>query len=265
MAEQLIIAFFLASGISIISYYLKLLSLSGAAAAFFLAFLIFGFGGWMWTVPIFTFFILSSFLSKLRAKKNISASKHFEKQEQRDYLQVLANGGAGGILVIFFYLTGMNIFYIAFVSLLAAVCADTWGTEIGTIMKTKTYNILSFKEIEQGLSGGISVIGLTGSLLGAFVIALSSIAWINFNIVSYICLITLAGFLGSIFDSVLGASIQAQRKCVVCSQITERKIHCGEESILVRGKNFINNDFVNFLTGIFGGLAGVFFYELSGI
>ena len=55
--------------ISIISFRMKLLTIDGAIATFLLATTIFSVGQWEWTIPILTFFILSSFLSKIGKQK----------------------------------------------------------------------------------------------------------------------------------------------------------------------------------------------------
>jgi uncharacterized protein (TIGR00297 family) len=220
-----------------------------------LAGVIFSLGGIKWSVPILTFFILSSILSKLRKKKNEEVELYFEKSGVRDYMQVIANGGAGGILVILYTLNPNELYYLIYLATLSAVCADTWATEIGTWKKTSTYNILNLKPIEQGVSGGISFVGSTGAVLGSIAIALSGIMWNTISTFEFIILIVISGVFGSFFDSLLGATIQAQNLCVVCSKITEKKIHCGSEANHYQGKKWINNDVVNLLSGIAGGVV----------
>ncbi len=254
--DLLIVNFFIGLSIavivSILSFKAKFLTLSGSIATLLLAGFIFGLGGLQWSVPIMTFFILSSLLSKYRKRKNEDVELFFEKTGVRDHWQVAANGGIGGILVIInaFYPSSLN--YLIYLASLAAVCADTWATEIGTLKPANTYNILNFKSMEQGVSGGISIIGTFGSFLGAVVIALSGIYWVQIDIYFYFMIIVLAGVLGSFFDSFLGASFQVQFECVKCGKITERKIHCGKNTIYNRGVQWLNNDFVNLLSAIFG-------------
>ncbi|MEW6652231.1 MAG: DUF92 domain-containing protein, partial [Bacteroidota bacterium] len=152
LLNSLLLGFFLAFVIVFFSYRVKFLSLSGSVAAFFLAGTIFSLGGIKWSVPILTFFILSSILSNLRKKKNAEIELFFEKSGVRDHYQVLANGGIGGVLVILNFFFPDEIFYLLYLSSLSAVCADTWATEIGTWKRTATYNILSLSPIEQGVS-----------------------------------------------------------------------------------------------------------------
>lgn len=247
-----IIGICFAAVIAGLSYKVKFLTLNGSIATFLLAGFIFGLGGLKWSVPIMTFFILSSILSKLRKKANEEVETYFEKTGVRDYMQVIANGGLGGILVILNSIYYDELFYLIYLSTLAAVCADTWATEIGTLRKTATYNILNFKPTTQGISGGISLPGTAGAFLGSFAISLSGVYWINFDIVIYFILILFAGVFGSLFDSLLGATVQAQHKCIVCDKVTEKTFHCGKKALHIQGLIWINNDMVNMLAGIAG-------------
>lgn len=251
LIEQFTLGVFLSAVIALASIRFKFLTANGSAATFILAAFIFGLGGWKWAVPIMTFFILSSVLSKIRKKSNESIEAYFEKSGTRDYLQVLANGGIGGVLVIYNQIFPSEVNYYIYLASLSAVCADTWATEIGTLNKRTTYNILNFKKIEQGTSGGVSFAGTLGAALGGFVIAVSGLLWVDFQIISYFLLIITAGLIGSFFDSFLGATIQAQCKCNVCEKITEKNIHCGEITTHHRGYKWLNNDCVNFLAAVF--------------
>ncbi len=183
------------------SFKFKFLTKSGAIAVFILAFVIYGIGRWQWTIPILTFFVFSSILSKIRKNKNKNVESFFEKSGQRDYAQVFANGGTAAVLIIIYFFTGKNLIFILYVASIASVCADTWATEIGTMKKNKTYSILNFKKVEQGISGGISVIGIIGASSGAFLISLSSIYWTNINHVFYIFAIIISAVLASFVDS----------------------------------------------------------------
>ncbi len=255
-----LIVFSLALTISIISYKMKLLTIGGSIVQFLLAIITLGLGKMKWALPIIIFFFLSSFLTKLRERKNTSVNLYFEKSGQRDSFQVLANGGIGGFLVMLFQIVHSELLYFVYVSSIAAVCADTWATEFGTMWKTKTINILNLKMEEQGVSGAISLNGFIGSFLGAFVIALSSLSWIYSNKITILLIIIISGLIGSLVDSILGASIQAQYNCAVCGKITEKKIHCMKIAARINGIPWINNDVVNFAASIVGGF---FFYLIS--
>lgn len=252
MILNLVLGVILGLIISIISYKLKLLTLNGAIATFILAWIIFSFGQIKWTIPILTFFVFSSLLSKLRKKINPKVESYFQKSDERDHVQVMANGGFPGILVLINQIHCSELFYIAYVSSIAAACSDTWATEIGTMSNSKTLNIINFQQVEQGISGGVSLIGFIGAALGAVLISVSGLPWFN-NISEIILIIFFSGFLGSTFDSVLGSTLQTKFSCTVCDKITENKFHCGKISVHTNGIKWLNNDAVNFATSLFGG------------
>ena len=95
MLVNFIICTIIAFVIAVISFKIKFLTKSGSIATFLLAAVIFSFGGLKWSLPILSFFILSSILSKIRKKQNEKVETYFEKSGTRDHMQVIANGGIG--------------------------------------------------------------------------------------------------------------------------------------------------------------------------
>lgn len=139
---------------------------------------------------------------------------------------------------------------------LTAVTADTWGTEIGVLARPQPRSVLTFRKVPLGTSGGITLLGSVGALAGAALIALISIFAASGQFVftvKYFFLVTLAGFLGSIIDSIVGATLQGQYQCPKCQKITERKIHCiNHHTTFIRGWKWMNNDAVNALCAAAG-------------
>ena len=242
--------------ISFCSYKLNLLTTEGAISTFILAVIIFSFGQLKWTVPILTFFIFSSLISKVRKVVNPSADKYSLEKDKRDHIQVLANGGIPGILILINQLYTSEQIYYAYVSAIAAVCSDTWSTEIGTMFKTKTFNIINFQKIEQGLSGGVSFYGFFGALIGSTLVVLSAVPWIQ-NLSMGILIIFISGLLGSLFDSILGATVQAKYRCVICGDKSESPFHCNTQTTQTNGISWFNNDSVNFSASLFGALVSL--------
>jgi uncharacterized membrane protein len=67
-----------------------------------------------------------------------------------------------------------------------------------------------------------------------------------------------SGLAGSLFDSLLGATVQQIFYCDTCQKDTERKIHkCGTETRQIRGYAWLNNDMVNLLASLVGGIVAV--------
>jgi uncharacterized membrane protein len=63
----------------------------------------------------------------------------------------------------------------------------------------------------------------------------------------------IGGLAGSLFDSLLGATVQGIYWCETCDGETERALHgCGTATRLLRGWRWLNNDVVNFLSSVVG-------------
>jgi len=259
--ENFLTAFLLASLVSVISFRFGFLTFSAAAAAFVFGIIIFGLGGLQFSIPLLLFFFSSSLLSKLRYARNKEVETYFEKTGARDYKQVIANGLIPSLIVCLGSVYNDGIYFLVYCVSIASVCADTWGTEIGTLRKAVTYNILNFKRIEQGMSGGISVIGTFGSLIGAAIISFSSSFWAGFNINIFLSIV-IAGFGAGIIDSILGASLQIQYKCKECGKTVEKEKHCGVSTQSEKGFYFFTNDVVNLICSISGALILIVIYNL---
>jgi len=63
----------------------------------------------------------------------------------------------------------------------------------------------------------------------------------------------LAGFLGAMTDSLLGATVQQMRRCPGCDKEVEHINHCGVPTIRIRGWSWMNNDAVNVISSLIGG------------
>ncbi len=248
---NLTISFILAFFVSWVAFEKGFLSKSGSIATFFLAMVIFYFGGIKWSVPVLTFFIPSSLLSKLNHSVKRTLQGIFEKSSERDFWQVAANGAVGGVLVLIDNFFPDERWFLLYVSYFAIMSADTWATELGTLRRRKTYNVLTFEPVKQGISGGVSFFGLGASILGAAVVSFSALPWLNGNF-GIALLLTVTGLLGSLIDSILGATIQVQYRCVNCSVVTERNLHCNTKTKKIKGVAWFNNDWVNFTAGVIG-------------
>lgn len=67
-----------------------------------------------------------------------------------------------------------------------------------------------------------------------------------------------SGLLGSLFDSLLGATVQGIFYCARCETETERELHgCGLQTSHLRGWRWLNNDVVNFLSSLGGALVAM--------
>ena len=261
---QFLLGLLLALIIAFLAYHAHSLSRSGAYAAILVGTLIFGLGGWQWAVILLTFFISSSALTRLFGKRKAALNEKFGKGGQRDAAQVLANGAVASLFA------GLHFFYpaatwpwLAFSASMAAVNADTWATELGVLNPVPPRLITNGESVENGTSGAISFYGTLSALAGAVLVAILAAVLNPYNnsslITYYFLLITLAGITGALFDSLLGATVQAIYRCPRCDKDTERHpIHtCGAETTQLRGWKWLNNDIVNLACATSGAMIGL--------
>ena len=258
---EIIIGIILAIVVAALAWKAGSLSTSGAVAAAITGGLIFGLGGIAWAALLLTFFISSSALSRAFSRRKAALAEKFSKGNQRDWGQVLANGGLGAFLAVgTLTISQPEWLWLCFAGAMAAVNADTWSTELGVLSPTQPRMITSGKKVERGTSGGITLAGTLAALGGASLIGTVAVLFKpDPNWPAHLGLIVLAGLVGSLFDSVLGASVQAIYWCDTCGKETERHpTHtCGSETRQVRGWGWVNNDVVNFACSLMGAiLAG---------
>jgi uncharacterized protein (TIGR00297 family) len=261
---QLIIGFLLATLVAFAAYRVHSLSKSGAFASAFVGTIIFGIGGLQWAILLLAFFITSTALTRAFKKRKQGLNEKFSKGGQRDAGQVFGNGGVATFFAaLHFFVPHETWPFILFAAALAAVNADTWATELGVLNPNPPRMLTDLrKRVEKGTSGGVSLFGTGAALLGSAVIAALAVLFppdgFSLNIGIFL-LITFAGLAGSLFDSLLGATVQAMYFCPADNKETEKHpLHtCGTETIHIRGWKWLDNDWVNFACGAMGVLAAM--------
>jgi len=206
------------------------------------------------------FFFSSSGLSRLFARRKSALNEKFSKGGRRDWAQVLANGGLGmGLIVAQVLLPDQTWPWWAYAGAIAAVNADTWGTELGVLSPTRPRLIASGKPVESGTSGGVSLWGTLASLGGGAFIGVFAALPLRSGWALPLGVVALAGLAGALFDSWLGATVQAIYTCPACGKETERHpFHtCGTATRQMRGWRWLNNDWVNFMASVAGAAVAV--------
>ena len=241
------------------SFLKKKLSLSGMIAAVIVGSFIYGFGTLLlWTLMI-AFFLSSTLVSRRSARKI--------EQKGRTFIQVLANAGLPLIFAFMYFIYDNPIFLMTAIILFAGSTSDTWGSEIGTRIKGKTYDVLSFQPVPVGLSGGISIQGTIAAAIGSFFIAMVYVfiqvilrqsSLIYSSLLLDLLLITGLGFLNSMIDSYLGALFQAKYSNTLTGIKDDNQSN--EKNQLVAGFAWMTNDLVNLVSHFI--LSGIILFFL---
>jgi uncharacterized protein (TIGR00297 family) len=225
------------------------LTLPAAMLAAFMGLWVTFWAGPAWLIPLLFFFFSSTALGKIL--KPVGAQSDDKHGKPRDTFQVFCNGGIYVLLPCFLgwsFTTSFSIQLAMFASLSVST-ADTWASEIGIFLRGRTYDILRFRPIAVGASGGVSLGGTLGGLLGA--VCLSSLGMFFFK--SDVPLkvvffpVAIAGFIGMLLDSVLGALVQARYQDPETGAITDIPVPGAR---LYSGVPWITNDWVNLISNV---------------
>lgn len=240
------------------------LTAGGALWAVIVGTLIFGMGGGVAGLTLIAFFLTSSALSRHRkAEKQRLTGGLLEKGDQRDALQVLANGGPSALFCVLYAMTGTEFFYVGALGALAAATSDTWATEIGLLAKGSPRHILTWEEVPAGTSGAVSTAGLWGTLLGALFIGALALLEPTSGVAGRALVVAIGGLVGGLGDSLLGATVQERRQCLSCGDNTEQVRHsCGGETVNIGGLPGMDNDAVNAIATAWGGTVAALLWAL---
>lgn len=249
------VGFALSAIIGLLAYRRGSLSGSGVVGALLTGTLHFGFGGPTWGLTLIAFFVTSTLLGTYRERDKEPVAQQYAKGGRRDLAQTLANGGAGAMLAVVFFLHPAAWVFAAFVGALATVAGDTWATEIGVLARHPPRLITTGRVVPPGTSGGLTPLGTGataagGLFIGVVACVLAAVfggGWAAWW-VPFVGLV--AGLAGGLTDSLLGATAQAQYRDAA-GAITEQA-----SAARVRGLPWMTNDAVNFLAALAGAVVG---------
>lgn len=269
----------LSLGIGLVALRRKSLTPSGVFGAMLVGTLIFGFAGLLSGLLLIAFFVSSSALSHYKKSelRKRQAGEMFDKTSQRDFGQTMANGGFAAFCAVMM-MVHHPVWWLPMLGAIATVNADTWATELGTLSRSLPRLITKLdKTVPTGTSGGVTALGTLVAFLGAAFIGLclllftfallmllnafpneilARLAGIPFYGPMLPPLLAIAGLIGALSDSVLGATVQAIYYSPTRQKETERPFERdGTPNQFLRGWRWMNNDWVNFVSSIIGGLS----------
>jgi len=231
-------------------FLLGFLSLDALFAAFLVGVVALGFGNLSYVAVLGIFFISSSLLTVLSHYTNPAVAANEHKPARRSGKQVWSNAFFFASFLLLAFLFSSPAWSIAAVCALATATADTWATEVGMMPKHHTtVSIASFKVVPQGTDGGISVFGTLAALLGSALMAATFMVFSYKDQVPIFILISVCGFIGSLVDSMLGATVQQK-----ALQLTR--------TILLFEDTTFSNHKVNWISTGIGGILGYVGYIL---
>lgn len=258
MIMNFTLGFLISTVIAFIAFRKHSLTVSGALGAIGLGTLVLGLGHWIFYVFMMTFFMSSLIIRRLVTTLNPAAHRalmlHHQKHEARTIIQVAANGGILALISAWYAAqpSGLMI-YVAALSM-AAATSDTWASEIGVLSHQKPRSLLKRETMETGLSGGVTPLGLWASLggsalVGSVYLIYTAITFgFTWNTLALFILCVTGGFVGSLFDSLMGECFQAKYK----TEDAEIVEFCtASDDLLIKGYRWFDNNLVNFLSNVF--------------
>ncbi|KAI1463489.1 integral membrane protein DUF92-domain-containing protein [Daldinia caldariorum] len=224
-----------------------------------------------WNLPfvlLCVFFLAGTRVTKIKANVKAGLTLHSQGstggEGPRTHVQVLANSLMGSILTLlhayqlsarrdaavinkevpdgsFCYRWGGDLLVLGVIANYAAVCADTFSSELGILSRTPPRLITSFslRRVPPGTNGGVTLWGLFAGFLGSVIIVTSALlflpfcgedtkgnvgggkSWTTGQKVTLACALSLWGALGSLLDSLLGGWFQRSVRDVRSGKIVE--------------------------------------------
>jgi uncharacterized protein (TIGR00297 family) len=188
--------------------------------------------GPQWFLIMLGFFILGSAATryKFEYKKRIGVEQG--QSGARGYRNVFANGIIAAAAAVMFGVFQQPLFVVMYVGCVATAAADTLASEIGVTGGIPRL-ITTLKQVPIGTNGGITVTGETVALFGGFLVSVVAML-LNVITPQMVAICTLAGFVGTNIDSVIGATLE--------------------------NKGFLGNAGTNLLATLGGGIFAIMLY-----
>ena len=198
MQDPYPVLIFLLTGVAA-SIFFKKLTVAAAITGGVLGWFIYAGGGYRGLSLIVVFFILGTTATSWKKKEKLSIHANAGHQSTRTTGQVIANAGVAALagLVAVLFPGIKDLLQLMMAGSLSAAMADTLSSELGMVYGRRFYHILTWKTDGKGQDGVVSLEGLLIGIIGSAVIAL--IANTHFWV------IVLAGTIGNLADSLLGA------------------------------------------------------------
>jgi len=188
---------------------LRGVSPTGAVAGGVVCFVIYGCSGLGGFLLLVLLFILTWGATRIGYQRKMRLGTA-EKKEGRTASQVLANVGVAALCAAAYRWRGSDVYLVAMCAALAEAAADTVSSEIGQTSSGAAWLITNWRKVPAGTNGGITLAGTVAGIVAALLVTMGG------NFAGLISLETsifpfIAGCLGMICDSYLGATLESRR------------------------------------------------------
>jgi len=203
----LICVFALVLGIG--AYWAKAADADAVLSETMICLLVILFGGLTWFLLLLAFYLMGGGFTRYgyayKSKLGIAQSHG----GVRGYKNVYSNSLVPLAMAICYGVYGSDLFLYAFIGSVATANGDTLASEIGETSRSRPRMITTLRETDPGVDGGVTLLGEAASLAGALIIGLISFG-AGMTGFSGLAVGIVGGFLGTNFDSLLGATMQSR-------------------------------------------------------
>jgi uncharacterized protein (TIGR00297 family) len=204
--QLVVIAVIVAFTFGYFAFRFRTADLSGLFSAALVGIILIVFADARWFLIMIVFFILGSISTryKYEFKKKIGVEQGHSGA--RGYRNVFANGIAASAAAVLYGVFVQPEFIVLYIGCVATATADTMASEIGVTGGTP-FMITTFKKVPVGTNGGVTITGELVAIAGAFLICVVAML-LGVITPMMLALCTLAGFIGTNIDSLIGATLE---------------------------------------------------------
>jgi uncharacterized protein (TIGR00297 family) len=188
----------------------RLLDLHGALSALAIGTAITAALGLPGLAPLAAFFVMGNAATRLGQRVKLARGIAQERGGTRGWRNAWANGGVPALLALLAAAAPegtRGVLVVAYAASLATAAADTCASEIGKAYGRRAFLATSLAAVPPGSRGAVSVAGTLGALGAGVLVALVG-ALVSLYAWPLVAVVGVAGLLGSLAESVVGAIAQ---------------------------------------------------------
>ncbi len=193
---------------------IPLMTKGGWISAGILGTILWGCLSWQGWISVVIYLLFGSIVTKIGFEFKKEQGIAEKRGGRRGPENVWGSAASGLFLAMMTKFNAPNVllFKVGFAASFAAKLADTFGSEIGKRFGKDTYLITSFKKVERGTEGGISLEGTLASILGSIFMTFIMLCLSIISTKSQFIIVAVSGFLATLSESIIGAKFQNKYK-----------------------------------------------------